>query len=344
MQKDPANGRTPHRVAVLVADGLSPFEFGVACEVFGFDRSYLGVPWYETAVAAPAPGPVQTQLGFAVHAPSGLGALETADTIIVPPVEPDAPPDGSGAAGSGSARHGFDERTLEALRAAHRRGARIASLCTGAFVLAHAGLLDGRRATTHWTSAARLAQQFPAIDVDPKVLYIDEGDILTSAGSAASIDLCLHLVRKDLGADIATTVARLLVVQPHRDGGQAQFVDSPLPSHEGEDLLVQTLDWALEHLEQNLAVEVLAERAAMSPRTFARRFRTLTGTTPHRWLCRQRVRLAQRLLETSDYTIDHVASLCGMGTAANLRLHFDAEVGVAPAAYRRSFGARAASA
>ena len=338
MQKDPAKLPRRHRVVVLVHDGLSPFEFGVACEVFGFDRSRLGVPWYETVIAAPDPGPVRTQLGFSVEAPFGLEALAVADTVIVPPVEPATEPEGSNGA---PLSHGFDGRVFEALRDAHRRGARIVSLCTGAFVLAHAGLLDGRRATTHWSSAGRLSEQFPAVEVDPKVLYIDEGDICTSAGSAASIDLCLYLVRKDFGADIANAVARLLVVQPHRDGGQAQFVESPLPSHDGEDLLVETLDWALEHLPENLSVEILAGRAAMSPRTFARRFRTITGTTPHRWLCRQRLRLAQRLLETTDYSIDHVASICGMGTGANLRLHFDAELGVAPAAYRRTFGARA---
>jgi AraC family transcriptional activator FtrA len=331
MQKDPANRRQARRrVAVLVQDGLSPFEFGVACEIFGFDRSHLGVPWYEMVVAAPTAGPVMTQVGVSIHAPAGLEALRGAHTIIVPPVETTDPGEGDGCAGA-------DERTLEALRAAHRRGARVASLCTGAFVLARAGLLDGRRATTHWTSADRLAAEFPEIEVDPKVLYIDEGDILTSAGSAASIDLCLHIVRTDFGAQVANAVARTLVVQPHRDGGQAQFVDAPIPSHDGEDLLVRVLDWACEHLDESLTVQTLSARAAMSSRTFARRFKEVTGTTPHRWLTRQRVRLAQRLLETTEYTIDHIAGICGMGTAANLRLHFDAEVGVAPGAYRRTF-------
>jgi transcriptional regulator GlxA family with amidase domain len=328
--KDSAKAGERRKVAVVIHDGLSPFEFGVACEVFGYDRSYLGVPWYDTCVVAPEPGPVKTQLGFAIEAPRGLDAVQAAHTVIVPPV-------GLAALGHPDGVAYADERLLGALQAAHARGARIASLCSGAFLLARAGLLDGRRATTHWTSAARLAKEFPTVSVDPKVLYIDEGDVLTSAGSAASLDLCLHIVRKDFGAEIANIVARNLVVQPHRDGGQAQFVDMPLPSCDGTDLLLATLRWAQEHLDENLSVQLLARRAAMSPRTFARRFRAATGTTPHRWLLRQRVHLAQRLLETTDFTVDHVASLCGMGTASNLRLHFDAELGVAPGAYRRTF-------
>lgn len=329
-------GGERRRVAVLVADGLSPFEFGVACEVFGFDRSAsLGVPWYELSVCAPEPGPVRTQLGFSVDAPEGLESLRTAHTVVVPPIDPV-----SDDASWPSKTDGVDVRVLDALRAAHRRGARIASLCTGAFLLARAGLLDGRRAATHWNHAAELAEEFPAIRVDPKVLYIDEDDILTSAGSAASIDLCLHVVRRDFGAGVANALARSLVVQPHRDGGQAQFVETPLPARPDGDLLGEALGWAHEHLHEDLTVESLAARAAMSPRTFARRFRALTGTTPHRWISLQRVRLAQRLLETTDLTIDHVADLCGMGTAANLRLRFDAEVGVSPGAYRRNFAAR----
>lgn len=335
MQKHPANGSRRRRVGILVQDGLSPFEFGVACEVFGYDRSDLGVPWYETSIVAPEPGLVRTQLGFSIEAPRGLEALADADTVIVPPVT--AGPFPGAADGGRYGIAGFDGRCFAALRDAHSRGTRIASLCTGAFVLAHAGLLDGRRATTHWTSASELAARFPRVTVDAKVLYIDEDDVLTSAGSAASIDLCLHIVRKDFGSDVANAVARTLVVPPHRDGGQAQFVETPLPPHAGGDLLVETLDWAQEHLGEPLCVELLAERAAMSPRTFARRFRSVTGTTPHRWVSRQRVRLAQRILETTDLPIEHVATMCGMGSAANLRQHFDAEVGVPPAAYRRSF-------
>jgi transcriptional regulator GlxA family with amidase domain len=342
VRKNPANGSARPRVSILVQHGLSPFEFGVACEVFGFDRSDLGVPWYETSIAAAEPGLVRTQLGFSVEATCGLEAIEHADTVIVPPVTPGVPDGLAGGGGYGIA--GFDERCFAALRGAHARGARVASLCTGAFVLAYAGLLDGRRATTHWTSARALATRFPLVTVDEKVLYVDEGDVLTSAGSAASIDLCLHLVRKDFGSDVANAVARTLVVPPHRDGGQAQFVETPLPTHAAGDLLVETLDWAQAHLGEPLSVEMLARRAAMSPRTFARRFRAVTGTTPHRWVSRQRVRLAQRLLETTDLPIEHVATVCGMGSAANLRQHFDAAVGVPPGTYRRSFGARAPSA
>ncbi len=334
MRENAANRRERRRrVVVLVQDGVSLFEFGVACEVFGFDRSHLGVPWYEMVVAAPKPGLVTTQLGVSVTAPVGLEALRGAHTIVVPPIEL---PNVSGADG----RAGFDGRTLDALRRAHARGARIASLCTGAFVLAHAGLLEGRRVTTHWTSAGRLADEFPDVRVDPTVLFVDEGDILTSAGSAASIDLCLHIVRTDFGAQVANSVARLLVVQPHRHGGQAQFVDAPIPLQDGGELLAEMLDWALEHLDESLTVHQLSVRAAMSPRTFARRFREVTGTTPHRWISRQRVYRAQQLLETTDFTVDHIATLCGMGTAANLRLRFNAEVGIAPGVYRRNFACR----
>lgn len=317
-------------MAVLVADGLSPFEFAVACEVFGYDRSAtLGVPWYRFSICTAEPGPVMTQVGFTIDARGSLRQLEKADVVVVPPIDP---PGGS-----------FDERLLDSLRRAHRNGARMVSLCTGAFLLAAAGILDGRQATTHWSSAGRLAARYPAVRVDPKVLYVDTGDVVTSAGSAASIDCCLHLVQRDLGAEVANTVARNLVVAPHRDGGQAQYVATPLPTTCTLDTLGPTLAWAQERLDQNLNVNQLAERAAMSPRTFARRFVEATGTTPHRWLCRQRVLLAQRLLETTDLGVDHIADRCGLGTAANLRLHFREELGVSPGAYRRTFRHRAAA-
>jgi AraC family transcriptional regulator, transcriptional activator FtrA len=314
----------PIRVAVLVADDLSPFEFAVACEVFGYDRSHLGVPWYSLMVCSAEPGPVNTQIGFSINGTGTLADVESAQTVIVPPIV---------APGGGP----VDPRIIETIAAAHRRGARLASLCTGAFLLAEAGVLDGRKATTHWSSAERLAREYPAIDVDPKVLYVDTGAVLTSAGSAASIDLCLHMVRADYGADIANSVARTLVVPPHRDGGQAQYVATPLPPEQDADALADVLRWAEEQLDQDLSVQMLARRAAMSPRTFARRFSEVTGTTPHRWLCRQRVLLAQRLLETTDLAVDHIAQRCGLGTATNLRLHFRAEIGVSPAAYRRTF-------
>ena len=325
MRKRNATRSEPIPVAMLIADGLSPFEFAVACEVFGYDRSHLGVPWYSLVICAAKPGPVQTQMDFSIHAKGTLADVASAHTVIVPPIEsPTAGP--------------VDPRIIAAIAAAHHRGARLASLCTGAFLLAEAGVLDGRKATTHWSSADRLAMEYPTVDVDPKVLYVDSGGVLTSAGSAASIDLCLHMVRADYGADIANRVARTLVVPPHRDGGQAQYVATPLPPQQDADSMADVLAWAQERLDQDLTVAMLARRAAMSPRTFARRFSEVTGTTPHRWLCRQRVLLAQRLLETTDMAVEHIADQCGLGTAANLRLHFRAEIGVSPAAYRRTFG------
>jgi AraC family transcriptional activator FtrA len=211
------------------------------------------------------------------------------------------------------------------------------TVCSGAFALAHAGLLDGRKATTHWRYAAQLAEQFPAIQIDPDVLYVDEGQILTSAGTAAGIDLCLHVVRRDHGLAIANAIARRMVVPPHRDGGQAQFVESPIDIEGDGDPLAATLDWALEHLDEPLAVETLAHRALMSPRTFARRFRAVSGTTPLQWVLRQRISSARRMLETSDVPIEIIAQRCGFGSAAVLRTHFRRVLGTAPHSYRRTF-------
>jgi AraC family transcriptional activator FtrA len=257
--------------------------------------------------------------------PHGLTPLHRAHTVIVLPCEaPGGPP----------------EAVLRALRRAHSRGARLASLCTGTFVLAEAGLLDGRRVTTHWTESHLLADRYPKIAVDPGVLYVDDGDILTSAGSAAGIDLCLHLVRQDHGAEVATRVARDLVVPPHRDGGQAQYIDTPLPPIAAADLFAETLGWAREHLGEPMTVETLAARSAMSRRTFARRFAGATGTTPYRWLLSQRLRLAQRLLETTDLTVDAVAQAGGFVDAGNLRRHFARSLHTTPAAYRTTFRSR----
>ena len=211
------------------------------------------------------------------------------------------------------------------------------SVCTGAFTLAATGLLDGRRATTHWYHTEEFARRFPDVKLDPGVLYVDEGDILTSAGTAAGIDLCLHIVRLDYGAEVANMLARRMVVPPHRDGGQAQFVDGPVTAVAGDDRFAQALEWAEEHLDDPIAVDDLARQAAMSPRTFARRFRAATGTTPHQWLLRQRILLAQRLLETTDLPIDIVAGRCGLGSPANLRTHFQRVVRTSPVAYRRTF-------
>ncbi len=309
-------------VAVLVDDGLSPLEFSVACEVFGFDRSELGVPWYRFLVCGAHAGPIEAQGPFQILAPHGLEGLRAADTVVVPPIENDKP---------------AKPEVLEELRRAHRRGARLMSLCTGAFILAEAGLLDGRLATTHWRHADELIRRYPAVKVDRNVLYVDEGDVLTSAGSAASMDLCLHVVRCDFGAEIANHVARRCVVPPHRDGGQAQFVEEPLMAVPAGDPFTDTLTWVQENLGEPVTVEDLARQSALSPRTFARRFKAATGTTPHRWLTRQRVLLAQRLLETTDLPIDDIAWRCGMGTSTNLRTHFASIVRASPASYRRTF-------
>ena len=329
MRYNPAMGVPwPHSVVAVAGDVVSPFELAVACEVFGIERPELFDPWYRFAVCSVDQRPVKTRVGFTVVPDAGLEALETADSIIIP-------------AGSRDEEGGFDPKLLDALRSAHARGARLMSVCSGAFVLAEAGLLDGRRATTHWMHADKLAADYPAIDVDPSVLYVDEGDILTSAGTAAGIDMCLHVVRKDLGAEIANAVARRMVVPPHRDGGQAQFVDLPVPTCANEDPLTELLDWMAENLDQQVAVDDLARRAHMSPRHFARRFRAATGTTPHQWLLVQRVLLAQRLLESTDEPVELIAQRCGFGSAAALRVHFQRIANTSPQSYRRTF--RAAS-
>ena len=315
-----------HTVAVLALPGVQPFELGVACEVFGTDRSDLGVPWYRFLLCGAEPGLVTTALGFSIDAPHSLRDASRADTILVAPVEGTAYPEG----------------VLDLLVRAHARGARIVSLCTGAFVLAAAGLLDDRPATTHWRYAEELARLHPTVRVDPHVLYVDDGDVLTSAGSAASIDLCLHLVRADFGAEVASGLARRMVVPPHRDGGQAQYVEHLMASQPGIDWLDATLVWAQENLDQPITIDDLAARSAMSPRTFTRRFRSATGTTPHAWLIAQRVQLAQRLLETTDRSVDWIADQSGMGSAANLRLHFQRLVSTSPMQYRRTFHARSA--
>ena len=307
---------------MVVCNGVSPFEFAVACEVFGSDRSDLGVPWYRFLVCAAQPPPITTQAGFTISTAHGLEGLRRADTIVVP----------------ANARQGENvEELLDGLRSAHGRGARMISLCTGAFTLAAAGLLDGRRATTHWRQADELARLYPNVRLDPGVLYVDDGDILTSAGTAAGIDLCLHVVQQDFGAEVANAVARRMVVPPHRDGGQAQFVDAPLPDLPFAEPFNETLVWIQGHLDQPISVENLAQSSAMSPRTFARRFRATTGTTPHRWVVGQRVLFAQRLLETTELPVELIASRSGFGTATNLRQHFQRLVRTSPHAYRRTF-------
>ncbi len=316
--------RKRHTVAAVIGHDISPFELAVACEVFGFDRSEaFGVPWYRFMVVADDEPPIRASTGFTIDTPHRLDALRKADTVIIP---------------ARSGVHGTTSPALiDALRAAHARGARILSVCTGAFVLADAGLLDGKRATTHWVHAAEMAERYPDVKVDPDVLYVDEGDVMTSAGTAAGIDLMLHVVRQDFGAEVANSLARRMVVPPHRDGGQAQYVDEPMREVDGADLFGDTLAYMEEHLADVCTIDELAVRAAMSPRTFARRFRAATGTTPHQWLTRQRVLLAQRLLETTDESVDRIAERCGFGSAAALRPHFQRIVRTSPMAYRKCF-------
>lgn len=311
-----------HRKVVVIAfDRLTVFEFGIAIEVFGLPRPDLD-PWYSFSVCAIEPGPIRTLGGLTIEAEKGIKALDSAGTIVVP--------------GWRDVNERPPEALLRALCRANQRGARILSLCSGAFVLAEAGLLDGRRATTHWRYAQKLASSFPSIDVDPHVLYVDDGDILTAAGSAAGIDLCLHLVRRDFGADVANQVARRLVVPPHRDGGQAQFIDRPV-TESNVTGLARLLEWLTDHLGEEHTVSTMAELANMSERTFARRFKDQTGTTPSKWLANARVQRAQQLLETTDLGVDQLAFDCGFGSAQLLRFHFQRIVGTTPTAYRNSF-------
>ena len=309
-------------VALAVTDGMLPFELSLAHEVFGSAPDGVTGPWYRLLVCGP--GPVRTGR-FLLEPDRGLDWLPRADTVIVPGWADldEAPP----------------ADLVEAVRAAHAAGARVASLCTGAFVLAAAGLLDGLRATTHWAHTRTLADRHPEVDVDPDVLYVDNGSVLSSAGKAAAMDLCLHLVRLARGAATANAVARRLVVPPHRDGGQAQFITAPMPAPDHHPL-AELLPWVLERLDRPLTVEDLARRAGMSSRHLGRHFRSATGTTPLRWLLTQRIRRAQELLETTDDSVDAVAAATGMGTAATLRRHFNRTVGLPPDTYRRTFRAR----
>ncbi len=323
-------GREAHDIAIVLYEGFTAFELGVACEIFGDDRWVApGDPWYRLFICAATRGPIRSDSGFQILVPHGLEVL--ARSIRSSWHRPTYPPK-------------FPTGSSASSRRAHARGCRMLSLCGGAFVLAEAGLLDGRRAATHWTECDELARRYPNLSVDPGVLFVDEGDILTGAGSAAGIDLCLHIVRQDYGSDVATQLARQLVVPPQRDGGQAQYIDKPLPNLDDSDLLSETVAWMQDHLGEPLAVEDLAARSAMSSRTFARQFQAATGTTPHHWLQAQRVRLAQQLLETTDLSVEAVAAQSGFSTAANLRKHFARSVHTSPQAYRRAFRHRVADA
>ncbi|HEX4668831.1 MAG TPA: helix-turn-helix domain-containing protein [Solirubrobacterales bacterium] len=312
-----------HRMVALCLDGLVAFDLTAPAQAFGLAARPGGEPLYEFSTCSVDGAEVCTTSGFGISPQAGLGALRRADTVVVPAYAAvlDPPP----------------EEALAALRAAARRGARVLSVCSGAFALAHAGLLDGRRAATHWAWAGELERRFPAIEVDPDALYVDEEQVMTSAGLSAGIDLSLHVIRKDFGAAAGERVARHMVAAPHREGGQAQFAERPASEPGGS--LEPTRRWARERLEHPLDVAAMSGHARVSPRTFARRFREETGTTPLQWLLSQRVLEARRLLEDSDLPVETVAWRCGFGTAASLRDHFRRATATTPTAYRRAFAA-----
>jgi len=312
-------------VVVLAYDGMCMFEFAIAVEIFGLSRPELGTEWYRFHVCSLDPGPLRATGGVWIKIDNRLAKLSTAGTIVIPGWKGvnEAPP----------------KRLLTALRKAHARGARLVSICSGVFVLAATGLLNGRRATTHWRYVDELRVRYPEITVEPDVLYVDENRVLTSAGSAAGIDLCLHIVRQDYGAEIANRVARRLVMPPHREGGQAQFIQEPI--RKTNDIgLAPVLRWLESNVARQLSVDQLAARAAMSPRTFARQFRRQTGTTPHQWITHLRLLAAQRRLEQTNESIDQVAEAVGWQTAATLRQHFMTHLRTSPTSYRRKFYTR----
>ena len=310
-------------VAVIVQPGFAPFEFGVACEAFGLDRSDDGIPNFDFRIVTPEPGAIPSKLHFSINVENDLAFAYEADLVVVSPVPSEH-------------WRGGDERVLDVIQHAADRGAWLLSVCSGSFVLAAAGVLDGRRATTHWMYADRMAAMYPAIDVDPDVLYVQDGRIITSAGTAAGLDACLHLLRQELGAEMTNTIARRMVVPPQRDGGQAQFITRPLAEAAGLSLAPVT-DWMVGNLRNDLTVDQLAAKAHMSPRTFARRFKADHGTTPAAWLGRQRIIHAQRLLEQTDLGLDRIADECGFGSAAVLRQNFARVLGTTPTAYRATF-------
>ncbi|MGC7099870.1 GlxA family transcriptional regulator [Amycolatopsis lurida] len=309
-------------VAALVIDGVAPFELGVLCEVFGVDRTDGGVPPIEFRICGERAGePVRASMGMSITPDHGLAGLDGADLVALPAYD---------------IRDEYPEAALDAVRAASARGATVLTVCSGVFFLGATGLLDGRRCTTHWRHARAFAERFPRTELDPDVLFVDDGDLITSAGTASGIDACLHLVRRELGTEIATRIARRMVVAPQREGGQRQFVETPIPECTG-DSLQPILAWLLENLTAEHTVASLARQAKMSERTFARRFAAETGTTPNRWLSTQRVLHARRLLEETTLGVDEIAAETGFGTAALLRHHFHRVVGVSPKDYRRSF-------
>lgn len=323
-QRPPSSKRL-HRVVVIVDEHSNPFELGCATEVFGLRRPELGHDLYDFTLCSPEPRTLMRDGFFTLTGVAGLEAADTADTLIVPnrpdtdvPRRPDV---------------------LDAVRRAHTRGARLVGFCSGAFTLAEAGVLDGRRATAHWQWAGTFRERFPAVRLEPDVLFVDDGDILTAAGSAAALDLGLHLVRRDHGVEAAVSVSRRLVFAVHRDGGQRQFVEHPIPSagSSADSSLAPLLDWARERLGTPLTVGALAARAAVSPATLHRRFRAQLGTTPLAWLTAERVALACRLMERGEPAVESVARASGLGTAANLRAQLRRRTGLTPSAYRERF-------
>ncbi|MGW4346561.1 GlxA family transcriptional regulator [Streptomyces sp. NPDC004690] len=317
---EPAAGRTVERVVVLALDGVYPFELGIPSRILGAADGR-----YEVLTCSVDGRPVRTSTDFTIGVAHGPEALATADTVVVAAITPD------------HVTEELSDETAAAL-ALIPSGARIVSICTGAFVLAAAGLLDGRRATTHWHLADRFRRAFPRVDLDPDVLFVDDGRILTSAGAASGVDVCLHLVRKDHGTALANFVARCCVVPPFREGGQAQYIVRPMPEQNAAGTAA-TRAWALEHLAEPLTLADLAGHARMSVRTFVRRFNDETGVSPGRWLIQQRVSRARDLLESSDLTVDQIAGRVGFATGASLRQHLHASIGVSPQAYRRTFQA-----
>ncbi|GAA4447977.1 GlxA family transcriptional regulator [Phytohabitans houttuyneae] len=314
-----------HRVAVLALDGVYPFELSIPKRIFGTATDPHGHPLYDVTTFSLDGRPVATDADFTIAVEHDAGLLTTADTLVIPPF-----------AGCDQVDHDWLPEPLATALAHRRPGTRIVSICTAAYVLAAAGILDGRPATTHWNQARHFQQTFPAIDLRPDVLFVDDGDVLTAAGVAAGIDLCLHLVRRDHGSEVANRVARLCIVPPWRDGGQAQFVHRPVPE---PDIATTTAlrQWALDRLHQPLTLSTLAAEARMSVRTLSRRFRDEVGMTPGQWLTQQRIQHARHLLETTDLPVDRVATEAGMGTGASLRQHLTAAVGLSPTAYRHRF-------
>ncbi|ROT28021.1 GlxA family transcriptional regulator [Micromonospora sp. HM5-17] len=315
-------------VAVIALEPVAPFELGVLCEVFGTDRTADGFPSYEFHLCTADGRPVRSAAGFLITPHSDLAPVADADLVAVPSHAPGSP---------------IPDVVLTALRQAHERGAYVLSVCSGAFALGAAGLLDGRECTTHWRHADELARRHPLARVRCDSLYVQDGTLLTSAGTAAGIDACLHLVRQVHGSAIATKLARRMVVPPHRDGGQAQYIEAPIPRTPEAPTLTPLLTWMMANLDRAMTVDDLAARAHMAPRTFARRFRAETGTTPHDWLTNQRVLLARRLLEETELSVEAVAVRAGFGDAATLRHHFGRRVGATPQAYRATFRDRDAT-